>query len=120
MERKTLLAAILICVLIAAFAVLMVQNINLQTQLSIENANLAQNVKNHEILNFTQEFIDKVLDAKGEVSFDDRLQLENMVRGLNDSAILAVWSTFVNSQTPAAAQQAVKDLLTLLIHKIAI
>ena len=120
MGRKTLLTVVLICVLIAAFAVLAVQNINLQTQLRIENANLAQNVQNHQILNFAQAFIDKVLNAKGEVSFDDRLQLETMVRGLNDSSILAAWNTFVNSQTSVEAQQAVKDLLSLLVHKLAI
>jgi len=116
MGRKILIIA-LICVFIVAFALLMVQNVNLQAQLRMENARLAQNVESHQILNFTQAFIDKVLNAKGEVSFDDRLQLENMVRSLNDSAILTAWNAFVNSQTPAGAQQAVKDLLVLSCRK---
>lgn len=120
MDRKTLGIVIAISGLFIACALLIVQNINLRTQLQIENNSLAQNTANHNILNFTQAFVDKVLNAKGDVSFDDRLQLENMVRGLNDNAILTAWNTFVNSQTPAEAQQTVKNLLTILVHKIAV
>jgi hypothetical protein len=52
------------------------------------------------------------------VSFDDRLQLENMVRDLKDDAILAEWNKFVNSQTSAEAQGEVKNLLDILVLKI--
>ena len=115
---RTRLLWVVIVALVAASAVLLVQNASLQKELQQDRAALAQSVQNRQAVDFLRAFIDKVLRAKGEVSFNDRLQLENMVRDLKDDAILAEWNKFVNSQTPAEAQEEVKNLLELLTHKI--
>jgi len=118
MVRKELII-ILIIVLAATTGILAAQDWNLQKTLAREQAALAQNALDRQTLSFLQMFVSKVLGAQGTVSFDDRLVLENAVRGLNDSAILSAWDDFVNSQTPAAAQAGVKNLLELLVQKIA-
>ena len=73
---------------------------------------------NEKVLNFTILFIDKVLKAQGEVSFEDRLILENAVRALEDETILNQWQKFVESKTEEEAQREVKDLLEMLVSKI--
>lgn len=70
------------------------------------------------VLAFAELFIDKVLKAEKEVSFDERLKLENAVRDLNDKEILTQWEKFTNSKTEAEAQEEVKNLLELLVKKI--
>ena len=73
---------------------------------------------NSKIIDFEGLFIEKVLKADKEVSFDDRLQLENTVRALNDQEILEAWNAFVNSKNQDEAQTAVKNLLSLLVKKV--
>jgi hypothetical protein len=72
------------------------------------------------VLDFTKLFIAKVLKADGDVSFDDRLQLETFVRNINDKTIFDQWQKFINAQTPLEAQIEVKNLLEMLISKISI
>jgi hypothetical protein len=72
------------------------------------------------VLGFTKLFIAKVLKADGAVSFDDRLQLENSVRDINDKAIFDQWEKFINAGTSLEAQIEVKNLLELLANKISI
>ena len=118
MGQKKLLVVAVVVILIAAGAVLVWQNNELQKELQQARTSLAQSALNGKALDFLLAFVDKVLRAKGEVSFDDRLQLENMVRDLKDDAVLAEWNKFVNSKTPEGAQEEVKNLLDLLVHKI--
>jgi len=73
---------------------------------------------NEKILSFTKLFITKVLKAESEVTFEDRLQLENAVRDINNKSILDQWTKFTESKTEAQAQEEVKNLLELLINKI--
>ena len=77
----------------------------------------AQNL-NEKILNFTIMFVDKVLKAKGEVSFEDRLKLENTVREINNQEILDQWTKFTNSKTQEEAQIEIKNLIETLVKKI--
>ena len=72
------------------------------------------------VLNFTKLFITKVLKADGEVSFEDRLLLENTVRAINDKTIFNQWQKFVNAKTALEAQIEVKNLLEMLVNKISI
>lgn len=76
----------------------------------------AQN--NAKIVKFLDLFIEKVLEAKRDISFEDRLKLENEVRSLNDEQIVGQWNKFVNSQSIEDAQLQVKALLRLLVEKI--
>ena len=69
-------------------------------------------------LEFTQLFIEKILQAEGAIDFDTRLELENRVRALQNPEILAAWQSFTSSATQAEAQQEVKELLALLIDHV--
>lgn len=73
---------------------------------------------NGKILNFSIMFVDKVLKAKGEVSFEDRLELENTVRDLNNQEILDQWVKFTQSKTESDAQTEVRNLIEMLVKKI--
>jgi len=73
---------------------------------------------NDKILSFFKTFIDKVLKSDKEVSFRERLKLENEVRDLNDKDILAQWEKFISSATEQEAQKEVTNLLDLLINKV--
>ena len=73
---------------------------------------------NTKVLAFTKLFVAKVIKAQGDVSFDDRLKLENAVRDINDKAIFDQWQKFTSAKTDSDAQQAVKDLLEMLVNKI--
>jgi len=69
-------------------------------------------------LSFTNLFIQKVLLSDQPVDFNTRLQLETMVRNLNDPDILAQWQAFTQSQDQTTASAQVKKLLYLLVSKI--
>lgn len=73
---------------------------------------------NERVLEFTKLFIKEVLEAETEVNFETRLKLENAVRNLENSQIMAQWQKFVESQTENEAQQEVKNLLEALVNKI--
>lgn len=75
----------------------------------------AETAKAAEFLNF---FIEKVLNSETEVSFEDRLKLENMVRDLNDERILLIWNKFTGAETSEDVQKYCKQLLTALTEKI--
>ncbi|MES2315770.1 MAG: hypothetical protein V4486_03500 [Patescibacteria group bacterium] len=83
-------------------------------------AKLQTQTTNGAVLDFTKLFIKNVLMANSEVDFDTRLKLENAVRNLGDAEILTKWTEFVDSKTADAAQQAVKNLLEVLVNKIKI
>ncbi len=73
---------------------------------------------NIKVLDFTAMFIENVLKAETEISFETRLALETEVRSLNDAEILSQWQKFTNSSTEEEAQDNVKKLLALLIEKV--
>ncbi len=110
---------------IAVIAVLFLANVffalkyaGVRSDLVRERSIGARAMLNERVLNFTSLFVEKVLKAKEEVNFEDRLSLETVVRDLNDTEILNQWNTFVNSKTEAEAQGAVKNLLSLLLRKM--
>lgn len=115
-NRKSYIAAIVVLSLIAAFSVYKYFDARKQF-IQVEAAVSSQSL-NGKIIAFGQMFIEKVLNAKQDVSFEDRLQLENQVRALNDPEILDQWNKFVGSQNEADAQENVKELLALLFGKI--
>lgn len=75
---------------------------------------------NEQVLAFAKLFIEKVLKAETEASFETRLQLENAVRNLDDNKIMTQWQKFVESKTEAEAQEEVKNLLSIVIEKISL
>jgi len=110
---------------VALIVVLVIGNIffiskylGLKTQLKEEQSKTEVQNLNGAILQFTQTFIEKVLDTDTEVDFETRLKLENAVRDLEDQEILAQWNKFVESETESDAQENVKNLLKELVTKI--
>jgi len=89
-----------------------------KTELARAQNALDQHPKDNKALVFLELLIDKVLQNEGEVSFDDRLLLENAVRDIKDPAILAEWTKFSNSQSEDVAQESIKTILALLAGKI--
>ncbi|MBI4087638.1 MAG: hypothetical protein HY434_02300 [Candidatus Liptonbacteria bacterium] len=119
MEKKALTIAVAILLIFGIFSVS--QYFKLQRELKSAQAEIAlvkEGPSSMEVLDFARAFVEKVLRAKGEVSFETRLQLENMVRDLKDRELLDRWNAFVESQTETEAQEQVKLLLSLLLKKI--
>jgi len=110
---------------IALIVILIIGNIffiskylGFKKQLQKEQINVEVQNLNGEILEFTQLFIEKVLDTEAEVDFETRLKLENSVRNLRDQEILDQWNKFIESETETDAQENVKNLLKTLVNKI--
>ena len=115
---KSAVFAIIIVLLIGVNLYTISRLVTVNRQLAGLEATATQRTVNDKVLVFTKLFIEKVLKAKSEVNFEDRLQLENMVRDLKDDAILKDWNAFVGSKTELEAQNGVKELLTELANKI--
>jgi hypothetical protein len=109
-------------ILIIIISLLAVSNIFFLYQYRVSqralNQIITQQQINAEILSFTELFMTKVLQGAKEVSFEDRLQLENAVRALNDQAIITAWQTFTKAKDSAEIQQDFYALFALLLKKI--
>lgn len=73
---------------------------------------------NAKITIFQKLFIDKVLNAQGPVSQEDRLALEKAAADTNDQNIISQWHNFLNSKTETDAQKNVLILLSILANKV--
>jgi len=73
---------------------------------------------NEKVLSFSKLLTETVLSGSKEISFDDRLRLENAVRELNDKEILNQWKRFTQSSPGTDSQQSFTDLLKILLKKI--
>lgn len=108
---------IVVGVLLIGNIYFMMETYSLSQALTRSEANISYVQKNEKIINFTKFFIDKVLNAEGEVDFNTRLQLENDVRNLKDDEVLSLWQKFTESKTDNQAAQSVKNLLKVLMEK---
>jgi DNA-directed RNA polymerase specialized sigma subunit len=111
--------------LVAVIVFLVVSNIFFATQYffrSTETVAAKKELKiqqtNKKVANFLNLFVIKVLKTDKEVSFEDRLVLENAIRDINDPDLLAKWEKFTNGTNESEIQQGVKDLLEALARKI--
>jgi len=109
---------VLVVILIVGNIIFISKYLGFKKQFQEEQSRIEVQKLNGEILQFTQLFVEKVLDTNTEVDFETRLKLENAVRNLDDQEILAQWNEFVESQTESEAQENVKNLLKTLIAKI--
>ncbi len=117
-DKKKLISA-LIALILALAVIFLGSEYFLQAQ-KIQKLQKELNVgqTNAKIVNFLDAFIEKVLKAESEVSFEDRLKLENAVRNLNDKELLTLWEKFTQATTAEQIQQTCKDLLEALVNKI--
>src|SRR3989344_7809237 len=118
MPKQRIILIVIISILVAGNIFWGVNYFFAQKNIQMVTGQLKKQQNNVKIINFTNLFIDKVLKAEKEVSFDDRLKLENAVRDMQDSEILTQWEKFIASKTEAEAQMEVKNLLGLLVGKI--
>ncbi len=118
MSRLRIVLIVFIGFLVLTNALTLNAYLSVQKQLSVLQTIAQKKDINARVLIFSRLFVERVLQAKGEVSFENRLKLETMVRDLNDQAILQSWDNFVNSKSEQEAQENVKLLLDVLIQKI--
>ncbi len=111
--------------LVAVFALLLAGNIFFGITYALQlvetqkiQKQVAAQKTNAKVISFLNLFIQKVLKSDTEVSFEDRLKLENAIRDLNDPEILAKWEQFTEGTNEAQIQKGVKDLLEALVKKI--
>ena len=111
-------AAIIIVILVMGNVFFSLRYNLLEEEVFQNQQAIAANNVNNEVLDFAQLFIDDVLKAEQEIDFEKRLNLESAVRGLEDEDVLAAWQKFTSSATEREAQNAVKDLLSILISRV--
>lgn len=116
--RKESIPSLIIIVLAVAVIVLASQNYIDRQNLIVAENTVKTFQYNQNILEFTKLFVTKVLKSDGEVSFEDRLKLENAVRNINDKTIFDQWQKFVNAKNETEAQVEVKNLLETIVNRI--
>ena len=115
-HTRILLAVIVILGVVSAGSI--AKYVALKSDATVNARVLTEYRYNDKVLEFMKTFIVKVLKAENEVSFEDRVTLENQVRDLKDQEITSTWNSFVKAQTELQAQDAVKKLLRLLVEKV--
>ena len=112
------LVFIFIVILSAGNVFLSLEYFNTRQVLAKDESIIAQRQIDQRVIHFANLVINKVLNATGEVSFDDRLSLENAVRDTKDTQLLTQWNDFTAAKDETSAQREMKKLLGLLIGKI--
>ena len=115
---KKVIHYIIICILLAGNAFFIAQYFILQEKLEAAQQTVKVQRINEKIINFADLFITKVLKSDNEVSFEDRLIIENVVRDIGNKEILDQWQKFTESRTEQEAQNEVKNLLEILVKNI--
>ena len=118
MNRTPKILILIILILIGTNVYTIYRYYDVFRSLGLARQLLSTRALNSSVLNFTKLLIDKVLGAQKEISFEDRLRLENAVRSLNDPVILEQWNVFVQSKTQDEAQSSLRKLLVALVSKI--
>ncbi len=116
-QKKTL-HFVLITIIVLALVFLGWQYISLSQKLQVAEKVVAGQQTNKKVLAFSELFVTNVLQGGSSVSFDQRLQLENAVRDINDPKIYAAWQNFTNAKDQAQIQQNFYVLFSLLLKKI--
>jgi len=117
MLRKRIILIIVFLILITGNAVLGMKYFLVQKEVQETRETLKKQQLNNKVINFSRLFVEKVLKAEKDISFEERLGLENAVRDLDDKEILDQWEMFTESKTESEAQENVKNLLDILTKK---
>ncbi len=111
-----------IVIIVAVLALSLLANFFLGMELFLQKKKtqeLAQSIHvRAKVLDFANLFINKVLRATGEISFEDRLKIENAVRDTQDKEIYDEWQKFVGVKTEEEGREEIKNLLQLILNKI--
>ncbi len=117
-NKKALIVSIIILILLAGNVFLGIKCFLQGQENTLAKKQIINQEQDNKIISFLNLFILKVLKADGEVSFEDRLQLENDVRNLKNEEILNQWERFTESSSEEQVQIEVKNLLELLVKNI--
>ena len=70
------------------------------------------------IVYFTSLFVNNMLGSSKDISFEDRLKMENAVRDINNKEIFDQWEKFTKSADGTNAQENAKALLDLIVKNL--
>jgi cell division protein FtsL len=117
-SNKKIIIWVVAIALAAAFFFLAFTCFSQQQEIKKARQQLEAQKTNERIVIFLDLFVEKVLKTDKEITFENRLKLENAVRDINDPEILSRWEAFVAGTTEVQIQQGVKDLLEVLVNKM--
>lgn len=120
MQKSKFLVLILILLLLSGNVYLGVQSFLYKSELNQLKKDVVAHEINEKDLFFAKLLVEKILLGGVEVSFEDRLRLENAVRDINDPEIFSQWQKFTNSKSDAETQQSIGGLFSLLLNKISL
>lgn len=118
MPRKKLILIIAVLILVFGNVVLGANYFLTRKEIQEARESLRKQQLNNKVISFSRLFVEKVLKAEEEISFEERLGLENAVRNINDKDILEQWEKFTESKTESEAQENAKNLLDELTKKL--
>jgi len=117
-SKRDILLALVMMGLLGMGVFFAVQNVIQAKEAQKIQQELARQKTNAKVVNFLNLFIQKVLKTDKEISFEDRLKLENAIRDINDPEILQKWEEFTGGTNEAQIQDGVKNLLEILVKKM--
>jgi uncharacterized SAM-binding protein YcdF (DUF218 family) len=118
LSRKKIILFLLLVFALFGIILLSVKLFSLKARVdSLEFENSNQKI-NRDVVSFLKLFIEKILQGEEDVSFEDRLKLENAVRDLKDKKVLSLWESFTQAKNSEEAQMFLKNLLQALVNKI--
>lgn len=115
LEKTRFISNILMILLLAGNIFLSIQYIySIKAEKAVVVDTSAAEVIKIKNANFLKLFINKVIKENGNVSYDDRVQLENDVRQIHNPELTKQWTIFVENKDPKQAEAAASDLMLIL------
>jgi hypothetical protein len=116
LDKTRLVSNILMVVLLCGNVYLAIQFISSNQKTAVEDqTNITLQLKSSRAL---KDFINKVLDTQGAVSFEDRVTLENDILQIHDPVLTTAWNAFVSSKTAKEGQTNAVKLMSLLVDRV--
>ena len=118
MLQKNLFSSVLILILLAGNIYMSMQYISVVKELQKAKSSdtISESTKASVVLT---EVLDVVLNTRPTTP-DDRIKLENDIRQLKDSAIIAQWETLVSSKDAKTSQATVLKIVAMLEDKMSV
>ena len=117
LDRARLVSNILMVILVAGNIFFSIQYTEgLKKQNTAQTDNTVVRIQSSRLLKL---FVDVVLNTENkQITYDDRVALENDVRQMKDTEVIKQWDSFVASKDPKTAQQNAISLMKLLTNKL--